>query len=156
MFDNMYKVQIANSGDVAGFPKSHDGLEKAIILASREGTDVTFDGEVVWSSKDWFFVMREMKTYKFKSTDMTPENLQIIEDGHEFYYDPEMGQYYDRDTDFYLTYDEYLEHDNWKKHWFGHRIAPSWGRLLHCVMDTGPRRDTPDSTVLDHHKVGVW
>ena len=90
MFDNMYTVRIANSGDVAGFPKSHDGLEKAIILASREGTDVTFDGEVVWSSKDWFFVMREMKTYKFKSTDMTPENLQIIEDGHEFYYDPEM------------------------------------------------------------------
>jgi len=52
MFDNMYTVRIANSGDVAGFPRSHDGLEKAIILASREGTDVTFDGEVVWSSKD--------------------------------------------------------------------------------------------------------
>ena len=34
--------------------------------------------------------MREMKTYKFKATDMTPENLEIIEDGHEFYYDPEV------------------------------------------------------------------
>ena len=52
MFDNMYTVRIANSGDVAGFPRSHDGLEKAIILASREGTEVTFDGEVVWSLKD--------------------------------------------------------------------------------------------------------
>ena len=52
MFDNMYEVRIANSGDVAGFPRSHDGLEKAIILASREGTEVTFDGEVVWSSKN--------------------------------------------------------------------------------------------------------
>ena len=51
MFDNMYEVRIANSGDVAGFPRSHDGLEKAIILASREDTEVTFDGEVVWSSK---------------------------------------------------------------------------------------------------------
>ena len=48
MFDNMYEVRIANSGDVAGFPRSHDGLEKAIILASREGTEVTFDGDVVW------------------------------------------------------------------------------------------------------------
>ena len=57
MFDNMYEVRIANSGDVAGFPRSHDGLEKAIILASSEGTEVTFDGEVVWSSKDWFFLL---------------------------------------------------------------------------------------------------
>ena len=52
MFDNMYEVRIANSGDVAGFPRSHDGLEKAIILASREGTEVTFDGEVVWDDSD--------------------------------------------------------------------------------------------------------
>ena len=52
MFDNMYEVRIANSGDVAGFPRSHDGLEKAILLASREGTEVTFDSEVVWSSKN--------------------------------------------------------------------------------------------------------
>jgi hypothetical protein len=50
MFDNMYTVRIANSGDVAGFPRSHDGLEKAITLASREGTEVTFDGEVVWDN----------------------------------------------------------------------------------------------------------
>ena len=49
MFDNMYTVRIANSGDVAGFPRSHDGLEKAIILASGEDTEVTFDGEVIWS-----------------------------------------------------------------------------------------------------------
>ncbi len=49
MFDNMYEVRIANSGDVAGFPRSHDGLEKAIILASREGTEVTFEGETIWS-----------------------------------------------------------------------------------------------------------
>ena len=49
MFDNMYTVRIANSGDVAGFPRSHDGLEKAIILADREGTEVALDGEVVWS-----------------------------------------------------------------------------------------------------------
>ena len=48
MFDNMYTVRIADSGDVAGFPRSHDGLENAITLASREGTEVTFDGEVVW------------------------------------------------------------------------------------------------------------
>ena len=52
MFDNMYEVRIANSGDVAGFPRSHDGLEKAITLASREGTEVTFDGEVVWPEKE--------------------------------------------------------------------------------------------------------
>ena len=38
MFDNMYTVRIADSGDVAGFPRSDDGLEKAITLASREGT----------------------------------------------------------------------------------------------------------------------
>ena len=50
MFDNMYEVRIANSGDVAGFPRSHDGLEKAITLASREGTEVTFDGEAVWQA----------------------------------------------------------------------------------------------------------
>jgi len=49
MFDNMYEVRIANSGDVAGFPRSHDGLEKAIILASREGTEVTFEVETIWS-----------------------------------------------------------------------------------------------------------
>ena len=50
MFDNMYTVRIADSGDVAGFPHSHDGFKKAITLASREGTEVTFDGEVVWAS----------------------------------------------------------------------------------------------------------
>ena len=60
MFDNIYTVRIANSGDVAGFPRSHDGLEKAIILADREGTEVALDGEVVWSPEcgkrrlDWF------------------------------------------------------------------------------------------------------
>ena len=48
MFDNMYEVRIANSGDVAGFPRSHDGLEKAIKLAFDEGSCVTFKGEVVW------------------------------------------------------------------------------------------------------------
>ena len=53
MFDNMYTVRIANSGDVAGFPRSHDGLEKAITLASREGTEVTLDGEVVWSNEPY-------------------------------------------------------------------------------------------------------
>ena len=53
MFDNMYTVRIANSGDVAGFPRSHDGLEKAITLASREGTEGTFDGEVVWSDEPY-------------------------------------------------------------------------------------------------------
>ena len=53
MFDNMYEVRIANSGDVAGFPRSHDGLEKAITLASREGTEVTLDGEVVWSNEPY-------------------------------------------------------------------------------------------------------
>ena len=52
MFDNMYKVQIANSGDAAGFPRSHDGLEKAITLAFSEGTSVTLDGEVVWQASD--------------------------------------------------------------------------------------------------------
>ena len=53
MFDNMYTVRIADSGDVAGFPRSHDGLEKAITLASREGTEVTLDGEVVWSNEPY-------------------------------------------------------------------------------------------------------
>ena len=52
MFDNMYTVRIANSGDVAGFPRSHDGLENAITLASREGTEVTCDGEVVWEEEE--------------------------------------------------------------------------------------------------------
>tara|TARA_B100000214_G_scaffold112885_1_gene79799 strand:+ start:1624 stop:1893 length:270 start_codon:yes stop_codon:yes gene_type:complete len=52
MFDNMYTVRIANSGDEAGFPRSHDGLENAITLASREGTEVTFDGEVVWPEQE--------------------------------------------------------------------------------------------------------
>ena len=32
----------------AGFPRSHDGLEKAIKLAFDNGTCVTFKGEVVW------------------------------------------------------------------------------------------------------------
>ena len=52
MFDNMYTVRIANSGDVAGFPRSHDGLESAIKLASHQGTEVTFDGEVVWPEEE--------------------------------------------------------------------------------------------------------
>ena len=53
MFDNMYKVQIANSGDAAGFPRSHDGLEKAIKLAFDNGACVTFKGEVVWSDEPY-------------------------------------------------------------------------------------------------------
>ena len=31
--------------------------------------------------------------------------------GKVLYYDPKAGQYYDRDSDRYLEYDEYLEHD---------------------------------------------
>ena len=52
MFDNRYTVRIADSGDVAGFPHSHDGFKKANTLASREGTEVTFDGEVVWDDPE--------------------------------------------------------------------------------------------------------
>ena len=40
-------VLVIGSG-VAGFPRSHDGLEKAIKLAFDEGSCVTFKGEVVW------------------------------------------------------------------------------------------------------------
>ena len=64
MFDNMYEVRIANSGDVAGFPRSHDGLEKAIILASREGTEVTFDGDVVWPEESAEMVTSGKKSEK--------------------------------------------------------------------------------------------
>ena len=39
------------------------------------------------------------------------EGPYLMRSGKVLYYDTEMGQYYDRDTDFYLTYDEYLEHD---------------------------------------------
>ena len=50
MLADMYQVQWELG--TAGFPRSHDGLEKAITLASREGTEVTFDGEVVWEEDE--------------------------------------------------------------------------------------------------------
>ena len=55
MMANMYQVETGVKGHgsgVAGFPRSHDGLEKAIMLASREGTEVTFDGDVVWPEEE--------------------------------------------------------------------------------------------------------
>tara|TARA_R100000315_G_scaffold47074_1_gene21789 strand:- start:375 stop:617 length:243 start_codon:yes stop_codon:yes gene_type:complete len=51
MMANMYQVETGVKGHgsgVAGFPRSHDGLEKAIKLAFDEGSCVTFKGEVVW------------------------------------------------------------------------------------------------------------
>ena len=47
---DMYQVEWELG--TAGFPRSHDGLEKAITLASREGTEVTFDGDVVWPEEE--------------------------------------------------------------------------------------------------------
>ena len=51
MMANMYQVETGVKGHgsgVAGFPRSHDGLEKAIKLAFDEGSCVTFKLEVVW------------------------------------------------------------------------------------------------------------
>ena len=51
MMANMYQVETGIKGHgsgVAGFPRSHDGLEKAIKLAFDEGSCVTFKGEVIW------------------------------------------------------------------------------------------------------------
>ena len=50
MMANMYQVETGIKGHgsgVAGFPRSHDGLEKAIKLAFDEGSCVTFKGEVI-------------------------------------------------------------------------------------------------------------
>ena len=47
MMADMYQVKCATG--TAGFPRSHDGLEKAIKLADEEDLCVTFKGEVVWS-----------------------------------------------------------------------------------------------------------
>ena len=47
MLADMYQVQWELG--TAGFPRSHDGLEKAIKLAFDNGACVTFKGEVVWS-----------------------------------------------------------------------------------------------------------
>jgi len=46
MLADMYQVQWELG--TAGFPRSHDGLEKAIKLAFDNGACVTFKGEVVW------------------------------------------------------------------------------------------------------------
>ena len=46
MLSDMYQVQWELG--TAGFPRSHDGLEKAIKLAFDNGACVTFNGEVVW------------------------------------------------------------------------------------------------------------
>ena len=57
MMANMYQVETGIKGHgsgLAGFPRSHDGLEKAIKLAFDEGSCVTFKGEVI-------FVMRSMQ-----------------------------------------------------------------------------------------------
>ena len=73
--------------------------------------------------------MREMKTYKFKSTDLTPDNLQIIEDGHEFYYDPE------------------VEHeDDVSKIWHDIHCAVTTKRVFH--LDWSPY-STPSSIELE-------
>jgi hypothetical protein len=39
------------------------------------------------------------------------EGPYLMRSGKVLYYDPEVGRYYDRDTDLYLTYDEFLDHD---------------------------------------------
>tara|TARA_B100001094_G_C18133625_1_gene773715 strand:- start:687 stop:851 length:165 start_codon:yes stop_codon:yes gene_type:complete len=49
--DNMYKVQFSD-GHSSSFPRSHDGLEKAIITASQDGLNVTFKDEVIWPPED--------------------------------------------------------------------------------------------------------
>ena len=47
MLADMYQVEWELG--TAGFPRSHDGLEKAIKLAFDNGACVTFKGEVFWS-----------------------------------------------------------------------------------------------------------
>ena len=51
MLADMYQVQWELG--TAGFPSSHDGLEKAIKLAFDNGTCGTFKGEVVWSDEPY-------------------------------------------------------------------------------------------------------
>ena len=48
--------------------------------------------------------------------------------GKVLYYDPKGGMYYDRDSDIYLSYDEYLEYD---------KISPSQQKQ----MNLGPLGD---------------
>ena len=51
----MYKVSFRPCGTYENcrfFPRSHNGLEAAIKLANREGVNVTFRGEVVWSPEN--------------------------------------------------------------------------------------------------------
>jgi len=57
MMDNMYQVEVGVKGHgsgTAGFPRSHEGLNKAIQLANDEHSCVTLKGEVIW---DYSFVM---------------------------------------------------------------------------------------------------
>ena len=51
MLADMYQVEWELG--TAGFPRSHDGLEKAIKLAFDNGACVTFKGEVVCSDEPY-------------------------------------------------------------------------------------------------------
>ena len=47
-------------------------------------------------------------------TDLSHEGLEgpiRLKSGKVVYYDPKVGQYYDRDSDFYMTHDEYKAHE---------------------------------------------
>ena len=48
-------------------------------------------------------------------TDLSAEGLEgpfVLSSGKVVYYDPQEGKYYDRDSDIYLTYDEYEQHNS--------------------------------------------
>lgn len=47
-------------------------------------------------------------------TDLSYQGLEgpfTLDSGKVVYYDPKQGQYYDRDTDMYLSHDEYMQHN---------------------------------------------
>ena len=47
-------------------------------------------------------------------TDLSHEGLEgpfMLKSGKVVYYDPKVGQYYDRDSDYYMTHDEYKAHE---------------------------------------------
>lgn len=88
------------------------GAHKDKKKAQKQG-DVKHKGKELADLEEGHKILPNIDTDRY--TDLSDQGLEgpfRLESGKVVYYDPKAGKYYDRDTDMYLSDDEYEQHQN--------------------------------------------
>ena len=95
-----------------------EGMPKDELMDVLDDYGLTMEQKVKEKLESWGIKLRKEGYMILPSIDRekyTPmrglEGPFMTRSGKVLYYDPKAGEYYDRDTDIYVSYDQYLEYD---------------------------------------------